>query len=152
MSKKRTPSSGMLSFFSSCFCKRRREVIALARPQKPPPKEEEQKKQPGEQVQMKETRNVCIQTMKSFNHERSRYRESNFDHITVEEGPLLKVCSGGPGRLVRDVKAQSQTSCVKESRVHDGFTVIDVVENKIGKLRTLPANEATAEGESVRRL
>jgi hypothetical protein len=143
----------MLSFFGSCFCQRRREVIALARPQTPPPTEEE----PDEcmlvwQMQIKETRNVCIQTEKSFNHERSKYRESNYGHVTVKEGPLLKVCSGGPGKLVRDVKIQSQTSCVKESRVHDGFAVIDLVEDKIGNLRILPATEATAAGERVRRL
>ena len=142
----------MLSFFSSCFCKRRREVIALARPQASPPEEEEQKRQPDEQVQFKETRNVNIQTMKSFNHERSRYRESNYEHLTVEEGPLLEVCSGRPGRLVRDVKIQSQTSCVKESRVLDGFAVIGEVGSKIGDLRMLPANQATAEGEQIRRL
>ena len=142
----------MLSFFSSCFCQLRREVIALARPQTSPPNEEERIRQPYEQMQVKETRNVCIQTEKSFNHERSRYRESNYGHVTVKEGPLLKVCSGGPGKLVRDVKIQSQTSCVKESRVHDGFAVIDLVEDKIGNLRILPATEATAAGERVRRL
>ena len=102
--------------------------------------------------EFKETRNVSIQTAKSFNHTRSRYREGNYEHLSVEEGPLLEVCSGGPERLVRDVKVQSQTSCVKESRALDGFEVIGEVGSKVGYLRTLPAREATAEGERIRRL
>ena len=102
--------------------------------------------------EFKETRNVNIQTMKSFNHTRSRYREGNYEHLSVEEGPLLEVCSGGPGKLVRDVKVQSQTSCVKESRALDGFEVIGEVGSKVGYLRMLPAREATAEGERIRRL
>ena len=100
----------------------------------------------------RETRNVNIQTEKSFNHTRSRYREGNYEHLSVEEGPLLEVCSGGPGKLVRDVRVQSQTSCVKESRALDGFDVIGEVGSKVGYLRTLPAREATAEGERIRRL
>ena len=140
----------MSPFFSSCFCRRRREVIALARPQAT--QEKEQEGHQNEQMQFKETRNVNTQTEKSFNHTRSRYREGNFEHLSVEEGPLLEVCSGGPGKLVRDVRVQSQTSCVKESRVLDGFDVIGEVGSKVGYLRTLPAREATAEGERIRRL
>ena len=123
-------------------------MIALARP---PAMQEEEQRRLHEQMQFKETRNVNIQTEKSFNHTRSRYREGNYEHLSVEEGPLLEVCSGGPGKLVRDVRVQSQTSCVKESRVLDGFDVIGEVGSKVGYLRVLPAREATAEGEQIRR-
>ena len=106
----------------------------------------------SDKQELKETRSVNTQTEKSFNHTRSRYREGNFEHLSVEEGPLLEVCSDGPGKLVRDVRVQSQTSCVKESRVLESFEVIGEVGSKVGYLRTLPAREATAEGERIRRL
>ena len=131
-------------------------MSALARSQSPLENEDEisarHTTQQVEQVQTKQTREVCIQTEKSYNHERSRFREGSHGHVTVKEGPLLKLCSGGPERLVRDVRVQSQTSCVKENRVRYGFAVVVMVENKIGNLRTLSANEATAEGERIRRL
>ncbi len=144
--KVRTLSSGMSPFFSSCFCRRRREVIALARPQAT--QEEKQRGHQNEQMQFKETRNVNIQTKKSFDHTRSRYKE-NLEHLSVEQGPLL--CSRGPAKLVRDVRVQSQTSCLKESRVLEDFEIIGEVGSKVGYLRVLPASEATAEGEQIRR-
>ena len=100
-------------------------------------------------VFQKDRRSHCKRkTKKSFDHTRSRYKE-DLEHLSVEQGPLL--CSRGPAKLVRDVRVQSQTACLKESRVLEGFDIIGEVGSKVGYLRVLPAREATAEGEQIRR-